>query len=203
MTRSSDTADTLLKRLGVDDAGATAFIRSDASARLLLGRSGRSVTAETALDNTLLKLNARWTIDDSGDFKRLVVEKTPQGFQSRLETAPLTATSQLASGTIQTSLFAATDDAKIPDAIAIQVAEIFASDIDFHRALRKGDRFSVVYESLEGDGESLRAGRVLSAEFVNNGKTFQAMWFQDPAASNASASLDSRNKGGYFTLDGR
>lgn len=203
VTRSSDTADTLLKRLGVDDAGATAFIRSDASARLLLGRSGRSVTAETALDNTLLKLNARWTIDDSGDFKRLVVEKTPQGFQSRLETAPLTATSQLASGTIQTSLFAATDDAKIPDAIAIQVAEIFASDIDFHRALRKGDRFSVVYESLEGDGESLRAGRVLSAEFVNNGKTFQAMWFQDPAASNASASLDSRNKGGYFTLDGR
>ncbi len=202
-TRSSDTADTLLKRLGVDDAAATAFIRTDPSARLLLGRSGRSVTAETATNNSLLKLSARWTTDDSGDFKRLVLEKTPQGFQSRLESAPLKASSQLASGTIQTSLFAATDDAKIPDAIAIQVAEIFSSDIDFHRALRKGDRFSVVYESLEGDGESLRTGRVLSAEFVNNGKTFQAMWFQDPVAGNVSANLDNRNKGGYFTLDGR
>ena len=202
-TRSSDTADTLLKRLGVDDAAATTFIRTDPSARLLLGRSGRSVTAETATNNSLLKLSARWTTDDSGDFKRLVLEKTPQGFQSRLESAPLKASSQLASGTIQTSLFAATDDAKIPDAIAIQVAEIFSSDIDFHRALRKGDRFSVVYESLEGDGESLRTGRVLSAEFVNNGKTFQAMWFQDPVAGNVSANLDNRNKGGYFTLDGR
>jgi murein DD-endopeptidase MepM/ murein hydrolase activator NlpD len=201
-TRSSDTADTLMKRLGVDDPAATAFIRSDAQARLLLGRGGRSVTAETTANNSLLKLSARWTTDDNGDFKRLVLEKTPQGFQSRLESAPLKATSQLASGTIQTSLFAATDDAKIPDAIAIQVAEIFSSDIDFHRALRKGDRFSVVYESLEGDGESLRTGRVLSAEFVNNGKTFQAMWFQDPVAGNAS-SVDNRNKGGYFTLDGR
>jgi murein DD-endopeptidase MepM/ murein hydrolase activator NlpD len=202
-TRSSDTADTLMKRLGVDDPAATAFIRSDAQARLLLGRGGRSVTAETTANNSLLKLSARWTTDDNGDFKRLVLEKTPQGFQSRLESAPLTATSQLASGTIQTSLFAATDDAKIPDAIAIQVAEIFSSDIDFHRALRKGDRFSVVYESLQGDGESLRTGRVLSAEFVNNGKTFQAMWFQDPAAVNVTASVDNRNKGGYFTLDGR
>lgn len=203
MTRSSDTADTLLKRLGVDDAGATAFIRTDASARLLLGRSGRSVTAETALDNTLLKLSARWTADDSGDFKRLVLEKTPQGFQSRLESAPLIATSQLASGTIQTSLFAATDDARVPDAIAIQIAEIFSSDIDFHRALRKGDRFSVVYESLAGDGEPLRTGRVLSVEFVNNGKTFQAMWFQDPNTGNVSAGQDVPNKGSYFTLDGR
>ena len=58
----------------------------------------------------------------------------------------------MASGTIQTSLFAATDDAKIPDAVATQLAEIFSGDIDFHRALRKGDRFSVVYETLEPHG---------------------------------------------------
>lgn len=203
VTRSSDTADTLLKRLGVDDATATAFIRSDASARLLLGRSGRSVTAETSDNNTLLKLTARWSNEDDGNFKRLVLEKTAQGFQSRLETAGLTAATQLASGTIQTSLFAATDEAKIPDAIAIQVAEIFSSDIDFHRALRKGDRFSVVYETLEGDGEAMRPGRVLSAEFVNNGKKFQAMWFQEPLADVLSARATTPNKGGYFTLDGQ
>jgi general L-amino acid transport system substrate-binding protein len=90
-----------------------------------------------------------------------VVERTPDGrFGSRLETAPLTASTRLASGTIQSSLFAATDEARIPDAVAIQVAEIFSGDIDFHRALRKGDRFSIVYETLEGDGEALRSGRV-------------------------------------------
>jgi len=50
----------------------------------------------------------------------------------------------------------------------------------------------VVYETLEADGETLRTGRVLSAEFVNNGKTYQAMWFQAPG----------ENKGGYYTLEG-
>ena len=202
ITRSSDTADTLLKRLGVDDVTAAAFMRNDATARLLLGRSGRNVTAETSDHHGLLKLSARWSTDAEDTFKRLVIEKTPQGFQSRIETAALSTSSRLASGTIQTSLFAATDDAKIPDAIATQVAEIFSSDIDFHRALRKGDRFSIVYETLEGDGEPLRTGRVLSAEFVNNGKTFQAMWFQPPVA-NGSQTADARSKGGYFTLDGQ
>ncbi|MDO8699138.1 MAG: M23 family metallopeptidase [Rhodoferax sp.] len=209
ITRSSDTADTLLKRLGLDDAAAAAFLRTDATARLLLGRSGRSVTTEASDNNTLLKLSARWSSDNNdSNFKRLVVEKTPHGFQSRIESAALTASAQLASGTIQSSLFAATDDAKIPDAVATQLAEIFASDIDFHRALRKGDRFSVVYETMEGDGEPLRTGRVLSAEFVNGGKTFQAMWFQEPAtggtpSADASRAADSRSKGGYYTLDGQ
>ena len=202
ITRSTDTADTLLKRLGVDDAAAAAFVRSDATARqALLGRNGRNVTAETSANNTLLKLSARWSADDTHHFKRLVLEKTPQGFTSRIESAPLTASTRLASGTIQTSLFAATDDAKIPDAIAIQVAEIFSGDIDFHRSLRQGDNFSVVYETLEGDGEPLRSGRVLSAEFVNNGKTFQAMWFEEPLAGATTAA--SLPKGGYFTLNGQ
>lgn len=195
VTRSSDTADTLLKRLGVDDDLAAAFLRSDAPSRdALLGRGGRNVTAETGERNTLVKLTARWSAQDDGKFNRLVVEKTEQGFQSRIETANLVAATQLASGTIESSLFAATDDAGIPDAIAIQVAEIFSSDIDFHRALRKGDRFSIVYETLSGDGEPMRSGRVLSAEFVNNGKTYQAMWFQDPASG---------GQGNYYALDGQ
>lgn len=209
ITRSTDTANTLLKRLGVDDDAAAAFLRSDATARqVLLGRGGRNVTAETSNDNRLLKLSARWSPEDDGSFRRLVLEKTPHGFQSRIESAALTASTQLASGTIQTSLFAATDDARIPDTVATQIAEIFSGDIDFHRALRKGDRFSVVYETLEGDGEPLRTGRVLSVEFVNAGKTFQAMWFQDPVATGTPAAAsshtaDARRKGGYYTLDGQ
>lgn len=207
VTRSSDTADTLLKRLGVDDTAAAAFLRTDATARQLLGRSGRNVTAETS-NNTLLKLTARWNSDTGANFQRLVLEKTAQGFQSRIETAPLTTSSRLASGTIQSTLFAATDDARIPDAVATQLTEIFSSNIDFHRALHKGDRFSIVYEALEGDGEPLRTGRVLSAEFVNGGKTFQAMWFQEPVAggtqtADSSHAADVRGKGGYYTLDGQ
>ncbi len=211
VTRSTDTADTLLSRLGVDDPVAAAYLRSNATSRqVLFGRSGRNVTAETSDNNHLLKLSARWSPDENGSFNRLVIEKTASGFLSRIEADALTASTRLASGTIQSSLFAATDEARIPDSIATQLAEIFSGDIDFHRALRKGDRFSVVYETLEGDGEPLRSGRVLSAEFVNNGKTFQAMWFQDPATGSGNASMsaslrpaDNRAKGGYYTLDGQ
>jgi len=205
-TRSADTAEALLKRLGVYDPQAATFLRADSLVQQnLMGRAGRNVTAEASEGNALLKLSARWSPEDNGMFKRLTIEKTAKGFQSRLETLPMTASTRLASGTINSSLFAATDDARIPDTIAIQLAEIFASDIDFHRALRKGDRFAVTYETLEGDGEPLRAGRVLSAEFVNGGKSFQAMWFQEPlTAGAAAASTASHNltKGGYYTLAG-
>jgi murein DD-endopeptidase MepM/ murein hydrolase activator NlpD len=200
ITRSSDTFDTLLKRLGVDDQQAANFLRGDSLTRqVLLGRSGRNVTAETLDNHVLQKLVARWSPDDSDQFKRLVIERTPKGFASRLESAPMVPSSRLASGTIHSSLFAATDDAGLPDAIAIQLAEIFSGDIDFRRALRKDDRFNVVYEVLEGDGEPMRTGRVLSAEFVNAGKSFQAMWFQPPGSDSQGAAY----KGGYYTLDGQ
>jgi murein DD-endopeptidase MepM/ murein hydrolase activator NlpD len=192
--RSSDTADTLLKRLGVYDPQAAAFLRADKQVQVaLLGRAGRSVKAEVNERQGLEKLIARWSPNDDGSFKRLTIEKTPTGFQSKLETLPLVANTRLASGIISTSLFAATDDVNLPDNVATQIAEVFSGDIDFHRALRKGDRFSVVFETLEADGEPLRSGRVLSAEFVNAGKPFQAMWFKDPLAA---------GKGGYYNLAG-
>lgn len=193
-TRTTDTAESLLQRLGMVDAAAAAFLRSNPAARqALLGRAGRSVSAEANDRQELLSLTTRWINSESdGSFQRLVVEKTPQGFAARVDSAPLVASTRLAGGTIQSSLFAATDEARIPDAIATQVAEIFSGNIDFHRALRKGDRFSIVYETLEADGEPLRAGRVLSTEFVNAGKTYQAMWFQEPG-----------QKGSYYNLDGQ
>ncbi len=193
VTRSSDTAKSLLARLGIDDADAAAFLRSDAKAKTaLLGRSGNTVTVEGSDTHTLQKLTARWSAGSGDTFQRLVIEKTPVGFASRVESAPLTANSRLAGGVIRSSLFAATDEANIPDAIASQLIEIFSGDLDFHRGLRKGDRFSIVYETLEADGEPLRAGRILSAEFVSNGKTLQAMWFAEPG-----------KKGAYYTLDGQ
>jgi murein DD-endopeptidase MepM/ murein hydrolase activator NlpD len=193
VTRSSDTAESLLSRLGLSDPEAAAYLRNARAARQqFLGRAGRLVSIEGDTSHRLTRLTARWTSDDSDQFTRWVMERTANGFTERQETAPLTVTQRLGSGVIQSSLFAATDDANIPDSVASQLADIFAGDIDFHRALRKGDRFSVVYEALEADGEPIRSGRVLSAEFVNNGKTHQAMWFKEAGAKD----------GGYFNADG-
>ena len=200
ITRSSDTADSLLRRLNISDAAAAAFIRSDSQAQLLLaGRPGKTVTAEASDEQQLVKISMRWATDDAAVFNRLVIERSGSGFAARIETAPYTSSAQLASGSIQTSLFAATDQARIPDSVAVQLAEIFSSEIDFRYALRKGDRFNVVYETLEADGEPLRPGRVLSAEFDNAGKTHQAMWFQPTGKDASGASF----KGGYYSLEGK
>ena len=191
--RASDTPESLLQRMGVADPAAAAFLRSDPLVRQsVLGRTSRLVSAETTDDHRLVRLTARWVPDDSGNFRRLVVERKGQQFSSHLETAPLTTSTRLAGGVIQSSLFGATDASNIPDAVAVQMAELFSGNIDFRRSLRKGDRFSVVYETRNADGEPLTSGRILSAEFVNAGKTHQAVWFQEPGAT----------KGSYYTLEG-
>jgi len=193
-TRASDTAETLLARLGVDDPKAAAYLRTEPTFRTqVLGRSGRGVTAEATATQALDKLSVRWTPADDGTFKRLVIERQPQGaFTSRVETAPLVAATRMGSATIRTSLFAAADESRIPDSVITQVIDIFSADIDFHHSLHAGDRFNVVYEALEADGEAMRTGRILSAEFVNKGKLHQALWFQEPGT-----------KGAYYTMDGK
>ncbi len=205
VTRSSDTAESLLRRLNIDDTEAAAFLRKDGNARsLLIGRAGKTVTAETTGNQRLLKLSMRWATDDDTQFNRLVIARNGNNFSSRIETGLYSVATRMASGNIKSSLFAATDDANIPDAVATQMVSIFSGDIDFHRSLRKGDRFSVFYETLEADGESIKTGKVLSTEFVNNGKTFQAMWFNDSAqVASALKAGNKFTKGAYYSLDGQ
>lgn len=192
-TRRDDTVNSLLQRLGVADTRAASFLRTAAQTReLLTGRSGKLVSVETDGNQNLLRLTASWPAADERAFRKLTVERHGTAFLAKLSFGDLKPAVRTSSGTIQSSLFAATDAARMPDAVATQLAEIFSGDIDFRRDLRKGDRFSVVYESLELDGEPVRTGRVLSAEFINNGKAIQSVWFQEPGT-----------KGGYYTLDGQ
>jgi murein DD-endopeptidase MepM/ murein hydrolase activator NlpD len=96
------------------------------------------------------------------------------------------------SGQIRSSLFAATDAANMPDAIATQMADVFSTDIDFHRDLQRGDKFTVVYEAFYNKGELVKTGRILAAEFVNSGKAYRTVYFQSP-----------NGQGGYYTADGK
>jgi hypothetical protein len=127
----------------------------------------------------------------------LTVRRGETGFSTLLETAPLVAQSRLGSGTIRSSLWAATDDARLPDAVASQLIEIFSTDVDFHRELRRGDTFSVVFEALTADDQPITwndaTGRILAAEFINHGRQLQAVWFHDA----------NKGKGAYFAPDGK
>ena len=199
LTRPADTVDSLLKRLGVDDADAAQFIRHDAvAANLLKGRTGKAIKALVE-DGRLRELIVRGPAGDGDNethFTRLTIERTANGFTARQQIVPLEVRQQLVSGTIQSSLFAAADDAGMPDAVTTQVAEIFGSDIDFRRELRKGDTFSALYEAHTADGEPITwghaSGKVLAARFINKGETHDAVWYQE-----------SGRKGAYFDLTGK
>jgi murein DD-endopeptidase MepM/ murein hydrolase activator NlpD len=201
LTRSSDTADSLLKRLNVSDAAAAAFLRSDPTARKLLeGRAGKMVRVQTDEGGELTELVARYAASGSDaagtQFQRLRVIRFAGKLLATVEGGALVPQVRMGSGTIRSSLFASTDEAGIPDAVATQMAEVFSTDIDFHRELRKGDTFSVVYETLTADGEPITwgtpTGKVLAAEFVNNNRSYSAVWFKD-----------SQGKGAYYGLDGQ
>ncbi|MFM1949209.1 MAG: Murein DD-endopeptidase MepM [Pseudomonadota bacterium] len=194
ITRGSDTPESLLRRLGLVDAAAATYIRKTPEVRqALLNRSGRNVSVEANEQQQLLSLTTRWLKNDSDtQFQRLVITRTPNNsFSVRTDTAPLTASVRMAGGTVASSLYEASDEARLPETVTRQLADVFSGQIDFHRALRKGAVFSVVYETLEAEGEPLRTGRLLSAEITNDQKTYNAVWFQEAG-----------QKGAYYTLKG-
>lgn len=193
--RSGDTLAALLSRLGVNDDAAAAFIKSDRIARSVLQlKAGRRVQTQTAPDGTLLRLSTA-LIDGSGNpVRNLVIARNGDHFTATEMPAALERRIEMNSGEIKSSLYAATDTAQIPDAVANQIVDMFATNIDFASDLRRGDRFNVVYETFWQNGEYVRAGRVLAGEFVNAGNTYQAVWFDEP---------NSRQGGGYYSFDGK
>jgi murein DD-endopeptidase MepM/ murein hydrolase activator NlpD len=203
VTRFGDTMDTVLRRLGVDDPQAVTFLRSDERTRSIAqGGTGRMFAARVSAQGRLLQLVVRYPGSTSGEsttsrFTRLTVDREGSLWRVSSEQVPLGSTLRLGSGTIERTLFAATDRAGVPDAVAVQLAEIFSTEVDFHRDLRRGDQFSVVYEVMTADGEpvawSAGAARVRAAEFVNAGRRHSAVWFDATGSG----------KGAYYDLQGR
>ncbi len=186
-----DTVANLLSRLGVRDSEAVEFMRDSRDAQVISRQlsAGKNVTARVGSQGELQSL--LFPLNGSKDLT-LVIARTSNGFNAVEQTLNLEPQAQMKSAEIRYSLFGATDAAGIPDAVATQLADIFGGDIDFHRDLRKGDRFSVIYESFQHMGRLVRTGRILAAEFANNGRTFRAVWFQD-----------ADGQGGYYTAEGK
>jgi murein DD-endopeptidase MepM/ murein hydrolase activator NlpD len=183
-----DTIASLLDRLGVgaeDKASVIAASRDIPALQRLT--AGRTVLARVTASGRLLLL--RYLASD----ERLVtLNRVQEAFVAEETAIQLDARPIMRSGQIQASLYGATDAADIPDSIASQLAEIFSGDIDFHRDLRRGDRFSVIYEAFYHEGKLIKTGRLLSAEFVNQGKRYRAVYFKD-----------SLGREGYFTPEGQ
>lgn len=104
---------------------------------------------------------------DDGDF---IVEQNIKELNPRIKTA---------TGVIHTSLFIDGKNAGLSDNIIMQLANIFAWDIDFALSLHEGDKFSVIYENLYIDDEFIRPGNILAAEFMHHGKSIKTIRYQN------------------------
>lgn len=183
-----DTLPNLLTRLGVEADDVRKVLQA-ANESKRLGRlvTGRSVLGRVTASGQLLLF--RYLVSDE---ILITVSRVGDGFRVQEEDVALETRPVLRSGKIVSSLFGATDTADVPDNIASEMAEIFSGDIDFHKDLRKGDHFSLVYEAQYYQGQLVKSGRLLAAEFINAGKRYQAVYFKDP-----------EGREGYYTPEGQ
>ena len=158
-------------------ADARQLKRIKAGDRLELRKSGEQL------------LELRYELDD---LRTLQVRRLEDRFEANTLTAELERSTRTISGVIDSSLFIAGQRAGLPVRAVMELAELFRYDIDFALDLRVGDRFTVVIEELYKDGQKLRDGDMLAAEFVNQGQVHRAVRFKDGEGRSA-----------FYTPDGQ
>ncbi|MDX1454375.1 MAG: peptidoglycan DD-metalloendopeptidase family protein [Gammaproteobacteria bacterium] len=123
---------------------------------------------------------------------KLRIEQGEQGYTTSLEALPLQRRIQTASATIESSMYAAGYAAGLSDTLIMNLANIYGWDIDFALDIRQGDEFRIIYEEIFRDGEKVKDGPIIAAEFVNDGRVIQAVRF-----------VDDNGNAAYYGPDGR
>jgi murein DD-endopeptidase MepM/ murein hydrolase activator NlpD len=121
----------------------------------------------------------------------LKIERAESGFKAEIVERPIEKRKRLAYGAIESSLFESAADAGLSDRVIMNIAGIFAWDVDFVLDIRTGDNYYVQYEEIWQNGEYVMDGEIIAAEFNNNGRTHHAIRF-----------VDDDGRSDYFTPDG-
>ena len=186
--KSGDSLAAIFSRLGIPPRQLHDLLEQGGAAnnlkKIYPGQTLRLMTSDSQglvkLTYQVDKLSTLEIVHEGNDFTISTTHLTPERRQIS------------ASGIIDSSLFVAGQKAKLSDNLTMELANIFAWDVDFALDIRKGDQFTVLYEELFLDGESIGHGEILAAEFVNHGKRYQAVRYTD-----ASGKTD------YYSLDGK
>lgn len=112
------------------------------------------------------------------DLKTLRVRRVGGQLQAEIVERQYDLHVETAQGVVRSSLFGAIEDAGEQDQLALDLAEIFAWDVDFNTEVQKGDSFRVSVEKLSLDGRFVRYGRILAAELKNGSRRLQAVRFE-------------------------
>ncbi|MBX3706890.1 MAG: peptidoglycan DD-metalloendopeptidase family protein [Pseudomonadales bacterium] len=169
--RPGDSLSAIFKREGLSAQDLHLLMTTDPLAKRLRSifpgqQLKLTVGADTTLDRFEYAADALQTLVFVRDGDRYVgeeVNREPERIQS------------FKHGLIENSLFLASQRAGLNDAMTMRLAQIFQWDIDFVLDIRRGDEFSVLFEELYVDGEFIGYGNILAAEFVNRGRSYQAV----------------------------
>lgn len=185
--RPGDNLSVLLNRIGVAGKDAQRLLNTANKSGVLRKIMAGQTLAYRIEDGELHEL--AYEVDS---FNTLLVKKEANDYKS--EIVKLKADIRLASATgeITRSLFVDGQAAGLSDRLIMEFTELFGWDVDFVLEMRRGDRFKVIYEEMYRDGEKISNGRILGAEFTNQGKTHRAIFFRGPDGSE-----------GYYTDKGQ
>lgn len=184
--RRGDTLDQLFRKNKLDLGQLATIVRlPDARPHLRVLRPGDEIEIRHD-DGKLISLYRELSLTSA-----LRVFKESSGFVAEIIDRPIEMRKRRAYGRIDSSLFESGNSAGLPDKLIMNLAGIFAWDIDFVLDIRVGDNYYILYEEIYQDGEFVTDGEIIAAEFNNDGRTYQAIRF-----------IDNDGRSDYFTPDG-
>lgn len=124
------------------------------------------------------------------ELRTLRVARSGEALEAELLTRRYEEVLATVSGVIDSSLFATVTGSGEEDQLALDLADIFALDVDFNTEIQRGDSFRVTLEKLYLDGRFCRYGRILSAEFVRGDRVLRAVGYEGSRGA------------GYYAPDG-
>ena len=172
--KSGDNLSLIFQRAGLTDRQLFAFMASHKKTKSLTRIHPGQTLAFHIEDGELQTL--RYQQDR---LNSQVFERSESGFKHNVEQRIPEVRTTHRRTTINDSLFLAGQKAGLDANLIMEMANIFGWDVDFALDIRKGDTFKVVFEEQYLDGEKYANGNILSAEFKNQGKTFQALRYTD------------------------
>jgi murein DD-endopeptidase MepM/ murein hydrolase activator NlpD len=193
VVRRNDTLDRIFRQLKLNLTD-LASIRELPGVQQQLDRLRPGDTIRLVHDEGLVQSLSRRISETEVLSVRRVDETGSSTFSAEVVATPVEIRESRAQGTIDTSLFVAARAAGVSPEIILRLAnDIFGWDIDFALDIQPGDRFNVIYEQKFRDGEYIGDGRILAADFVNDGTVHRAVYYESADGKIAD----------YFSPDGR
>jgi murein DD-endopeptidase MepM/ murein hydrolase activator NlpD len=105
----------------------------------------------------------------------VIVERGLDGLRARREARFVERRLVVVEGTVHSSLFDAMGATGESENLAMELADLFQWDIDFHREVREGDTFALLVERVTAEGATVAYGPVLAASYTNRGSRYTAV----------------------------